>query len=103
MGWHQVLLRSLVGSCSREFVYKLVMRVADIRTVFCESTCDCRFCSAQRRTGPSALSCVLQTRRENVWACGHALFVFISSRRGGGASGPLLLVVWAAEFFFTDL
>jgi hypothetical protein len=24
MGWHQVLLRSLVGSCSREFVYELV-------------------------------------------------------------------------------
>jgi hypothetical protein len=30
MGWHQVLLRSLVGSFSREFVYKLVY----IRTVF---------------------------------------------------------------------
>jgi hypothetical protein len=24
MGWHQVLLRSLVGSCRREFVYELV-------------------------------------------------------------------------------
>ena len=38
MGWHQVPLRSLVGSCSREFVYKLVC----IRAVFCESTYDHR-------------------------------------------------------------
>jgi hypothetical protein len=43
MGWHQVLLRSLVGSCSREFVYALVY----IRAVFCESTCDYRFYSTQ--------------------------------------------------------
>jgi hypothetical protein len=43
MGWHQVLLRSLVGSCSREFVYELVC----IRAVFCESTYDYRFYSTQ--------------------------------------------------------
>jgi hypothetical protein len=43
MGWHQVLLRSLVGSCSREFVYELVY----IRAVFCESTYDYRFHSTQ--------------------------------------------------------
>jgi hypothetical protein len=39
MGWHQVLLCSLVGSCSREFVYELVY----IRAVFCESTYDYRY------------------------------------------------------------
>jgi hypothetical protein len=36
MGWHQVLLRSPVGSCSREFVYELVY----IRAVFCERVND---------------------------------------------------------------
>jgi hypothetical protein len=40
MGWHQVLLRSLVGSCSREFVYELMY----IRAVFCESTYDYDYC-----------------------------------------------------------
>ena len=43
MGWHQVLLCSLVGSCSREFVYELVY----IRAVFCESTYDYRFYSVR--------------------------------------------------------
>ena len=41
MGWHQVLLCSLVGSCRREFVYELVY----ICAVFCESTYDYRFCA----------------------------------------------------------
>jgi hypothetical protein len=43
MGWHQGLLRSPVGSRSREFFYELVY----IRAVFCESTCDYRFYSTQ--------------------------------------------------------
>ena len=43
MGWHQVLLCSLVGSCRCEFVYELVY----IRAVLCESTYDYRFYSTQ--------------------------------------------------------
>jgi hypothetical protein len=43
MGWHQVLLCSLVGSRRREFVYELVY----ICAVFCESTYDYRFYSTQ--------------------------------------------------------
>jgi hypothetical protein len=65
MGWHQVPLRSLVGSCSREFVYELVY----IRAVFCESTYDYRFYSIQ--LAQSALH-----TSESAWYVSLCAFIF---------------------------